>query len=366
MLYQSGTKFNLISNSGKVLKTLPQGFYKIVMTQHGMWLEQMQDPITVGLSGTAKMALETMVILWNGSTEKNPSVMLSGTSGNGKTQTAFNTAKTLGLPTILVQGEHPDHIMDILEHVGCPVMLLFDEFEKNYSTNNDTENNPSNSMLTFLDGMQTPVKVFNVMTVNERNRLSKFLFNRPGRILFDFKFDPLTIEDAMLFISTKTTIKDPERLKAFLSKVSNLSYDICDKIAYVVDIYADTFDDVLSHMNIEVGEVSYRCSLMRSTEEVVNSLGSFMLGLNYNPYYDWYKGQKEYHFRLIDPSTVGQLLNGESLVDVPLEKLHVTDKNADRPVAATKLLQDPFKGIFLRLERIIVPKNQYHNLSLVY
>lgn len=44
MLYQSGTKFNLISNSGKVLKTLPQGFYKIVMTQHGMWLEQMQDP----------------------------------------------------------------------------------------------------------------------------------------------------------------------------------------------------------------------------------------------------------------------------------------------------------------------------------
>lgn len=366
MLYQSGTKFDLISNSGKVLKTLPQGFYKIVMTQHGMWLEQMQDPITVGLSGTAKMALETMVILWNGSTEKNPSVMLSGTSGNGKTQTAFNTAKTLGLPTILVQGEHPDHIMGILEHVGCPVMLLFDEFEKNYSTNNDKENDPSNSMLTFLDGMQTPVKVFNVMTVNERHHLSKFLFNRPGRILFDFKFDPLTVEDAMLFISTKTTINDSERLRTFLSKVSNLSYDICDKITYVVGIYADTFDDVLSHMNIEVGEISYRCSLMRDVEGDCNSLGHFSLGLHNTPYYDWYKGQKEYHFRLINASTVGQLLNGGSLVDIPLGEMHVTDENTDKPVTAAKLLQDPFKGIFLRIERTIVPRNSYSNLSLTY
>jgi len=368
MLYQKGTTFNLIGNSGKLLPKLPFGFYQIVETMAGIHLEKLADPHTVpNLTGTAKEAMDTMITLWNSSTSKNPSVMLTGTSGNGKTQTALNVAKATDLPILLVNGQPMHIIMAVLECVGGPVMLLFDEFEKNYSSADTKAGDPSADLLTFFDGLTTAVKVFNVMTVNERRNLSKFLFNRPGRILFDFKFDPLTVDVALDFIKEQTTVNDPERLKAFLEKVSDLSYDICDKIAYVVDMYPDTFDQVLPHMNIEVGIVTYNSNLMQQDEKGTTAV-SFKVSHNAHdhPHYDWYKGRKEYRFRLANPKTIGILLAHSSFVDIPLEDLHVHDADTGKKLLNSKLEKEPFKGLFLRVERTIEARKTLSSLSLAY
>lgn len=362
MLYRSGTTFNLIGNQGQVLKELPFGFYKIVETMKGVHLEKCSDPVTVALVGVAKTASEVMIQLWNSSTDKNPSTMLTGASGNGKTQTAFNVAKVLQLPTILVTGQHPELLMSVLECVGGPVMLLFDEFEKNYSSEDGPDN--SNSLLTFLDGIATPVKVFNVMTINERQKLSKFLFNRPGRILFDFKFDPLTVEVAMQFIESRIKVEDTERLIAFLQKVSDLSYDICDKIIYVLGIFPDTYEEVLPHMNIEVGEIRFSVTLVKK--------GEFDEQLSYdgkNPLSQadivWYSSP-EVRFSEAKQLPISFLLKKESEIEIPLSELNLRSQRTGQPLSEKQKSHKRFEGIVMKVERRFIPKRYQSTYNLDY
>lgn len=254
MLYITKQEINFISNNGIVSNTLPFGTYSIKTSmERGIWLEinEMTPPIdTVGLSQEARRIMNKT---WKTS-DGNCSIMLSGVSGNGKTRTAFNVANDLKLPVILIQGQSSNLILDVLKHIENDVMLLYDEIEKHY----DGENQVSSSdLLLFLDGLKTSTRIYHVFTGNEVEKLNKYFFNRPGRILFNFQFNSLKAEVAFDFIKNQITVTNEDRLKEYLNRISDLSYDICQNIINIISRFGDDYVNVLNYLNVRIGETRY-------------------------------------------------------------------------------------------------------------
>lgn len=133
-------------------------------------------------------------------------VLLAGEKGSGKTFLAkylsIHAAKQ-GIPTIVVnQALHGDRFNSFIQSIVQPVVVMFDEFEKVYrslpheQTNHhnrhgNMEGSPNtnqDSVLTLLDGVY-PANILFLLTVNDQDKISDTLRNRPGRIYYylDFK-----------------------------------------------------------------------------------------------------------------------------------------------------------------------------------
>jgi len=115
-------------------------------------------------------------------------VMLTGEKGSGKTllsKTLSILCAENGIPTILInQPWRGEGFNSLLQDISQPCMVLFDEFEKVYSTDEQEE------MLTLLDGVFPSKKLF-VMTCNNKWRVDSHMRNRPGRIFYMLDFHGL-------------------------------------------------------------------------------------------------------------------------------------------------------------------------------
>ena len=113
-------------------------------------------------------------------------VMLAGEKGSGKTMLAKSLALECAensIPCILINAAwRGDAFNKLLQDIQQPCMVLFDEFEKVYDSDEQEE------MLTLLDGVFPSKKLF-VLTCNDKWRVNQHMRNRPGRIYYmlDFK-----------------------------------------------------------------------------------------------------------------------------------------------------------------------------------
>jgi len=118
-------------------------------------------------------------------------VMLTGEKGSGKTL----LAKTLtmkcheeGIPCIVINTPwRGDDFNKLLQDISQPCMVLFDEFEKVYDSEQQED------MLTLLDGVFPSKKLF-VLTCNDKWRVDRHMRNRPGRIFYMLDFKGLSPE----------------------------------------------------------------------------------------------------------------------------------------------------------------------------
>lgn len=122
-------------------------------------------------------------------------VMLTGQKGSGKSL----LAKTLslkgyqdGVPTIVINAAwHGDAFNKLIQSIEQPTIVLFDEFEKVYSSDEQED------ILTLLDGVYPSKKLF-ILTCNDKWRVDFNMRNRPGRIFYmiDFKgLDPSFVRE---------------------------------------------------------------------------------------------------------------------------------------------------------------------------
>lgn len=113
-------------------------------------------------------------------------VMLTGEKGSGKTMLAKALSvkcAEAGIPTILINAPwRGEAFNSLLQDISQPCMILFDEFEKVYDSDEQEE------MLTLLDGVFPSKKLF-MITCNDKWRVNQHMRNRPGRIFYmlDFK-----------------------------------------------------------------------------------------------------------------------------------------------------------------------------------
>jgi hypothetical protein len=92
-----------------------------------------------------------------------------------------------GIPTIVINAPwHGDRFNSLIQSIDQPCMVLFDEFEKVY------DSDQQQAILTLLDGV-FPSKTLFVITCNDKWRIDSHMRNRPGRIFYMLDFKGLEV-----------------------------------------------------------------------------------------------------------------------------------------------------------------------------
>lgn len=215
---------------------------------------EMNLPPTVYQTKKDKVFIDRVLKNFSSSEKNTTGVLLTGDKGTGKSVTAKILAEKAQLPIIVINPDMEEkYLEEFFKEFDQPVCILFDEVDKNFSTQ---------KMLTFLDGMHKTAKKLVIMTANDESNLSNYIKNRCSRIRYYRHYSML--EDAKEYaelICEAKGIEDKEEVVNFIIK--NIKYPSIDNICSFIDEIIFTKEwglslkEVLEFMNINIGESSY-------------------------------------------------------------------------------------------------------------
>jgi hypothetical protein len=229
---------------------LPPGNYVVKQDPfENLYLEHTEDfELPAKLYGdTTRNADRIMNSFWQRG--KSTGVMLVGEKGSGKTLLSKHICVELakqGVPTIVINSPwHGDKFNTLIQTIEQPAIILFDEFEKTY----DSEQ--QESLLTLLDGVYASKKLF-MLTSNDKWKVDSHMRNRPGRIFYmiDFKgLDPDFIREYC---------EDNLQNKTYIETIVNIStifaqfnFDMLKALVEDMNRYNESPQDALRILNIK-------------------------------------------------------------------------------------------------------------------
>lgn len=232
-----------------------------------------------------------------GHLDKNFGILMKGLKGTGKTVSAKIICNELNLPVILVNAGY-NGFGNFLNSIEQDVVLLFDEFEKNFNLSRcddddeDSGNKHVNRLLTIMDGVYTSsYKRLFLLTTNECT-LPDTLVARPSRIRYIHNFGDLNREAIIEILEDKVTNKEliPE-LVTFIKGLKNITVDIVKALAEEVNIYNSADEEFLNTMNVlKESEYSDIVEIIDNKDGTVTEL-VLASSKKINPY-SWSKGSQ--------------------------------------------------------------------------
>jgi hypothetical protein len=185
---KSGNTFKVADKDALDIKdSLPAGNYIVKQDQFGAFFLEVVDSFEIkGKVYGDALRHRDRIFNTFGDRAVSTGVMLTGEKGSGKTMLAKSLSvkcAEAGIPTLLInQPWRGEAFNSLLQDISQPCMVLFDEFEKVYDSDEQEE------MLTLLDGVFPSKKLF-LITCNDKWRVNTHMRNRPGRIFYmlDFK-----------------------------------------------------------------------------------------------------------------------------------------------------------------------------------
>ena len=189
-------------------------------------------------------------------------VLFEGDKGIGKSSTTMELARrmceTHALPVIMVDKNYPG-LDSFLASLG-ECVLVFDEFEKNFPTNDDDGRNQQNQFLSLFDGTDTAKRLY-VVTVNDTNKLSPFMLNRPGRFHYLISFDYPDLEAITEYMRNETAEASEKQIMDAVSFATRarLNYDHLRALVTELNIAGpdSLVSELVADLNIRDTETRY-------------------------------------------------------------------------------------------------------------
>lgn len=235
--------------------TLESGQSTIEKLGGGVWLVAFNPKIGYYLTRQQDLELpnkiyghnteisDKIISTFKNNTGRSTGIMLEGVKGSGKTLTAIEASKKLndqGYPVLLIKEEFFGTDFDnFIQSITEPCVVFIDEFEKIY-----TDDEAISSMLLLLDGAVKTTKLF-LLTSNsnlQSNDKFQFLYNRPSRIRYVFKFSGMSDE------AIKEYLDDNLKFKVYENEIQALNrsfYDLTiDMLKAIVDEFNNYGDEL--------------------------------------------------------------------------------------------------------------------------
>ena len=179
-------------------------------------------------------------------------VMLAGEKGSGKSLLAKNlaieAAKRMEIPCIVINapwvGDKFNAFMQMIEQ---PCMVLFDEFEKVYDSDDQEK------ALTLLDGVFPSKKLF-VLTCNDKWRIDQNMRNRPGRLYYMLDYKGLDANFIMEYCADnlKSELQHhAEKLCQIASLFNQFNFDMLKAAVEEMNRYNEEPQDALRMLNVK-------------------------------------------------------------------------------------------------------------------
>lgn len=241
---------NFINAGGKIFPQ-PEGLTiqlqggKVYNLKYDEWMSkafftedgELNMPAKLYNSEADEKFMNRVINYYKSATGQTTGVLLNGTKGTGKTVMAKEIAIKSGLPIIVVsEGCPTSAINDLYKQITEETVLIFDEIDK--KDNRWRED----GLLRFLDGVQSTSKKLVIMTSNDSDKMSQYLFDRCSRIRYIRHFKA---EDNAKFLlgifDDKDIITNHELLKNFMSNnIALLSIDNILSFIQEVKLYEDS------------------------------------------------------------------------------------------------------------------------------
>lgn len=289
-IISSGGIHTVFPNADCIKDSLPNGFYEVVeIPFQGLKLAD-SSPITkpnFKIYGDNAHRIERIFKRLSFSQRQgnnNSGVLLSGIKGSGKTillRELAAEANSMGYPVITVNSAFGG-LNSFIGSIKQPCVFLFDEFEKTFDTPQD-----QNNLLTLIDGAEGKNGHLFVFAINNRNKVSDYFFNRPGRIHYHYRYDLLDEELIKEYLTDN--IEDGSQLgKALhLCKQISCTYDVLQAICYEINTGCDV-NNILSTINTESKEYFDIVVKLKDGKEITtysNSKGNTYMSVIIPPFY---------------------------------------------------------------------------------
>lgn len=184
--------------------------------------------------------------------KKSTGVLFHGNAGSGKTlivKSLCNELVSEGYPVLLVTTPHcNDTFKTFINSIKTECVIVFEEFEKVY------EEFEQNELLTLLDGVFESKKLF-LFTVNNTDRLTSYLINRPGRIYYTFEYNGLSEQTVNEYCMDKLDNQSHNQSILNISQfyLNVFNFDILQSIVSELNLYPnDTLTNILNILNFDI------------------------------------------------------------------------------------------------------------------
>jgi len=210
-------------------------------------------------------------------------VLLTGEKGSGKTLLAKILSKKLKkaeIPTILVSSPFcDDNFKSFIQSIDDKCMILFDEFEKVYSSKEQMQ------LLTMFDGVMSSKKLF-VITSNNEHRLDSNMMNRPGRFFYALHYDSISIKQIKEY--AKDNLKNKNNIDSLIKLgevLSNMNFDMLKALVEEMNRFDCSVKTALQFLNISPRKILFNYELVNFVlldEELANRSKPTKNNMNYN------------------------------------------------------------------------------------
>lgn len=252
-----GSSFHIYDSPIETFSQLPQGTFRVEFSPtEGFKLIQVPDiePGSEKVYGNHDKKVNRILNAYRHmSKSRSLGAMMSGDKGMGKSLMLRMLSKAareeLGLPTIIVDTFYPG-IAAFLDKIG-PSVMLFDEFEKVFSSDDDDDNRQS-QFLSLFDGTSSCSRIY-ALSVNNLGYVSDYIVNRPGRFHYHIRFDYPDAEEIGTYLRDHVSHVSDKNIESVVnfSKKVNINYDHLRAIAYELATTDEPFESIIGDLNIK-------------------------------------------------------------------------------------------------------------------